>query len=179
MISRLSAYFLFIYLIFISPIFADSNSKEADGEIYQLEEISVTPGRFSISDSAQSPYIMPKEQMEKLPLIDNDIYRAAHSLPGVVADDFSARFSLRGGDRDETVVRLDGMELYDPYHLQDFTKPVAIIVGTEATGLSEVWLENADERIIIPMSGSIDSLNVSVSAAILIFEAKSQRDFKF
>ena len=66
-----------------------------------------------------------------------------------------------------------------PYHLQDFTKPVAIIVGTEATGLSEVWLENADERIIIPMSGSIDSLNVSVSAAILIFEAKRQRDFKF
>ena len=52
----------------------------------------------------------------------------------------------------------------------------AIIVGTEATGLSEEWLQNSHQSIIIPMQGEIDSLNVSVSAAILIFEAKRQRD---
>ena len=98
-----------------------------DQEVYQLEEISVTPGRFSISESIPSPYIMIKSDMDKLPLIDNDVYRAAHNLPGVVADDFSARFSLRGGDRDETIVRLDGMELYDPYHLQDFGGAVSLI----------------------------------------------------
>ena len=61
------------------------------------------------------------------------------------------------------------------YFRMDFTRPTAIVVGTESTGLSSQWLENSDDSIIIPMEGKIDSLNVSVSAAILIFEAKRQR----
>lgn len=65
-----------------------------------------------------------------------------------------------------------------PYHTINYKKPSAIVVGTEATGLSEQWLKNASENVIIPMQGKIDSLNVSVSAAILIFEAKRQRGFK-
>jgi len=63
------------------------------------------------------------------------------------------------------------------YNTQDFTKPTAIVVGTEATGLSNAWLESATQNIIIPMQGEIDSMNVSVAAGILIFEAKRQRDF--
>lgn len=64
------------------------------------------------------------------------------------------------------------------YETVNFKKPCAIIVGTESTGLSDHWLENSTENIFIPMQGQIDSLNVSVSAAILIFEAKRQRNFK-
>lgn len=59
----------------------------------------------------------------------------------------------------------------------DFSKASAIIVGTEATGLSAEWLEASDQNIIIPMQGEIDSMNVSVAAGILIFEAKRQRGF--
>ena len=62
-----------------------------------------------------------------------------------------------------------------PYHDIDFKTATAIVVGTEATGLSEEWLENSDQNIIIPMHGEIDSMNVSVAAGILIFEAKRQR----
>jgi len=62
-----------------------------------------------------------------------------------------------------------------PYHTVDFTTPTAIVVGTEALGLSEKWLEEATQNIIIPMEGEIDSMNVSVAAGILIFEAKRQR----
>jgi RNA methyltransferase, TrmH family len=65
-----------------------------------------------------------------------------------------------------------------PYHLQRFTNPTAIIVGTEATGLSKDWIQAATQNIMIPMQGKIDSMNVSVSAAILIFEAKRQRQFE-
>ncbi|AMA48943.1 MULTISPECIES: TrmH family RNA methyltransferase [Flavobacterium] len=64
------------------------------------------------------------------------------------------------------------------YHTQDYTKPTALVVGTEATGLSEAWRTEATQNIIIPMQGAIDSMNVSVAAAILIFEAKRQRNFK-
>ncbi|MEM1257449.1 MAG: RNA methyltransferase [Bacteroidota bacterium] len=60
----------------------------------------------------------------------------------------------------------------------NFSGPTAIVVGAEATGLSQEWLNNADQNIIIPMQGEIDSMNVSVSAAILIFEAIRQRGFK-
>jgi TrmH family RNA methyltransferase len=61
------------------------------------------------------------------------------------------------------------------YHKTDFTQPSAIVMGTEADGLTDYWLKNADSRIKIPMRGYIDSLNVSVSTAILTFEAMRQR----
>ncbi|WP_255572985.1 TrmH family RNA methyltransferase [Hanstruepera marina] len=64
------------------------------------------------------------------------------------------------------------------YHTQNYTKPSAIVVGTEATGLSQEWRDASNQNIIIPMQGEIDSMNVSVAAGILIFEAKRQRDFK-
>jgi TrmH family RNA methyltransferase len=63
------------------------------------------------------------------------------------------------------------------YQDTDFTGPTAIIMGTEADGLSPFWLENADVRIKIPMRGKIDSLNVSVSTAVITFEAVRQRGF--
>ncbi|AOZ99979.1 MULTISPECIES: TrmH family RNA methyltransferase [Flavobacterium] len=63
------------------------------------------------------------------------------------------------------------------YHTQDYTKPTALVVGTEATGLTQEWRDAATQNIIIPMQGEIDSMNVSVAAAILIFEAKRQRGF--
>jgi TrmH family RNA methyltransferase len=63
------------------------------------------------------------------------------------------------------------------YHDCNFTGKSAIVMGTEDIGLSTEWLENSIENIIIPMQGEIDSLNVSVAAGILIFEAKRQRGF--
>lgn len=63
------------------------------------------------------------------------------------------------------------------YHIQDYTTPTALVVGTEATGLTEAWRIKATQNINIPMQGQIDSMNVSVAAAILLFEAKRQRGF--
>jgi len=63
------------------------------------------------------------------------------------------------------------------YQDTDFTGSSAIVMGTEADGLTDFWLDNADARIKIPMRGKIDSLNVSVSTAVLTFEAMRQRGF--
>jgi RNA methyltransferase, TrmH family len=65
-----------------------------------------------------------------------------------------------------------------PYDQIDFKQPAAIVMGTEATGLSDVWTKNSDANIIIPMQGRIDSMNVSNAAAIIVFEAMRQREFK-
>jgi TrmH family RNA methyltransferase len=64
------------------------------------------------------------------------------------------------------------------YHEADFKLPTAIIMGTESTGLTKIWLDACDEQILIPMLGKMDSLNVSTSTAILVFEAMRQRGFK-
>lgn len=64
------------------------------------------------------------------------------------------------------------------YHQINYTKSSAIVVGTEATGLSKIWREKATQNINIPMEGQIDSMNVSVAAAIILFEAKRQRKIK-
>ncbi len=61
------------------------------------------------------------------------------------------------------------------YTSENFTNATAIVVGTEATGLTQIWRDTATKNIHIPMQGSIDSMNVSVAAAVLIFEAKRQR----
>ncbi len=64
------------------------------------------------------------------------------------------------------------------YHETDFNRPAAIVMGSEANGLSSTWLEGADDLVKIPMMGKIDSMNVSASAAIVIFEALRQRGFR-
>ena len=62
-----------------------------------------------------------------------------------------------------------------PFTDVDYKNPTAIILGSEADGLSAKWRKNADQKIKIPMQGIADSLNVSVSAAVIVFEAVRQR----
>jgi tRNA (guanosine-2'-O-)-methyltransferase len=83
-------------------------------------------------------------------------------------------------------LRNDGFKIYasqvsddskDIYDL-DFTISTAIVLGNENRGISEEAAKYADERFIIPMFGMVQSLNVSVSAAITIYEAVRQRKIK-
>ncbi len=62
------------------------------------------------------------------------------------------------------------------YTQADFTKAVACVVGSEEAGLSDFWLKNSNEQIKIPMQGKADSLNVSATAAILLYEVLRQRN---
>jgi TrmH family RNA methyltransferase len=61
------------------------------------------------------------------------------------------------------------------YQYEDFTGGSAFVMGSEADGLTDTWRKEADRIIQIPMAGIADSLNVSVSAAVLVFEAVRQR----
>ncbi len=61
------------------------------------------------------------------------------------------------------------------YTAVDFSQPTAIIAGSEAQGLSPFWLSNANKQVRIPMHGSVDSLNLSISVALLLYEALRQR----
>lgn len=80
--------------------------------------------------------------------------------------------------KNEIAVYCTYLKASQPYHQVDYTRASAIVMGTEATGLSDEWVKNSDANIIIPMQGKIDSMNVSTSAAVVVFEACRQRGFK-
>ena len=61
------------------------------------------------------------------------------------------------------------------YTAPDLTRPVAVIMGSEAHGLSPLWLDAADAVVHIPMRGLVDSLNLSTATAILLYEVVRQR----
>jgi 23S rRNA (guanosine2251-2'-O)-methyltransferase len=63
----------------------------------------------------------------------------------------------------------------DNYYQTDFTRPTAIVMGAEDTGVSDILLRKVDQLIKIPMHNKFDSLNVSVAAGVLNYEAVKQR----
>lgn len=85
--------------------------------------------------------------------------------------------ALQWFHENEVITLAAALTAKEEYHRINLTCPVAIIFGTEATGLSDFWLNKSDKQILIPMRGQIDSLNVSISAAIIVFEAMRQRNF--
>ena len=96
------------------------------------------------------------------------------------------RERFKSVDECYNALRKDGFKIYashisedakDIYDL-DFTVKVAIVLGNEHRGISEDATKLADERFSIPMYGMVQSLNVSVSAAITIYEAMRQRKLK-
>jgi RNA methyltransferase, TrmH family len=97
---------------------------------------------------------------------------AAFTVPCVACgSEECIRFLKDRGIRILTAQLQDSRLYYDT----PMTEGTAIVMGTESTGLTDVWRKAADAHIRIPMLGKLDSLNVSVSAAILLFEAVRQR----
>jgi len=61
------------------------------------------------------------------------------------------------------------------YTRQNLRLPLAVVVGTEDEGLSDLWMSHADQRVKIPMLGKVNSLNVSIATALIVYEARRQR----
>lgn len=94
------------------------------------------------------------------------------SVPVVVCDTESW---FRWAEEKNITTAIASVQAQKLYFKADLTRPMALAFGTEADGLTKIWYENSSEHLVIPMAGKIDSLNVSASAAIMIFEAVRQR----
>ncbi len=87
---------------------------------YLIEEIVVAPSQITLLDQGpRSKPLFTSEDIEVLPRISDDLYRALSRLPGTAGGDISAKFNVRGGVDDEVLVLLDGQEIYQPFHLKD------------------------------------------------------------
>lgn len=98
-----------------------------------LSEVTVTPGQFAIMGSqTATQQTLTREDIQTMSQTGDDIYRAIARLPGISGSDFSAKFTVRGGDNEEVLVLLDGLELYEPFHIKDINGGVLSIIDTEA-----------------------------------------------
>ncbi|HZW39312.1 MAG TPA: RNA methyltransferase [Ignavibacteriaceae bacterium] len=112
------------------------------------------------------PKIGKKSSASAFKWIERDKYKSVDDCYGTLKAD---GFKIYASHLSE-----DAKNMYE----LDFSEKVAIVVGNEHRGISEEALAAADERFIIPMFGMVQSLNVSVSTAIILYEALRQRTLK-
>ena len=112
----------------------DTRPPETPTEI-ALDEIVVTASHSILREDPISTVGLNREQIEELPHFGDDLFRAMTILPGTSANDFSAAFNVRGGFNREVLVRIDGLEIYEPFHLKDFQGSFSILDPSLTAGV--------------------------------------------
>ncbi len=99
---------------------------------FRLAEVTIAPGSFSFLEAGSATrQTISRTQIQSAPF-GEDLFRAMNRLPGLSSGDYGAHFSIRGGRHDETLILLDGLEIYEPFHLKDFNDGALSIFDVEA-----------------------------------------------
>lgn len=127
------------------------------------------------ADAAQATAVVVCDPLTDIynPNLIRSSLGAIFTVPCVACSSLECIKFLKENNIKILTAQLQDSELY--YHTP-MRGATAIVMGTESTGLTQAWREAATAHIRIPMRGELDSLNVSVSAAILLFEAVRQRE---
>ncbi|MFC1563275.1 TonB-dependent receptor domain-containing protein, partial [candidate division KSB1 bacterium] len=121
------------------------------------DPIVVTPGRFTVEKTeSTAPQILSRSEIEEMPHIGEDIYRAVQILPGLASNDFTSQFHIRGGEEDEVLVRMDGMELYKPFHIRDFEGGAVSAINAKLIKKVELLMGGYPSEFGDKMSGVFD-----------------------
>lgn len=149
-------------------------------------EVIVTPGYYGVMQpSLARSQTLTRLQIETVPQLGEDVYRTISRLPGVAADDFTAKFSVRGESVDAVYVTLDGLPLVEPYHLRDIGGALSI-VDLAALGQAELIAggpsaEYGDETAGVFTLHSVDPrpdrMRTSVGLSISNVRAMTQGGF--
>jgi hypothetical protein len=128
-----------------------------------LAQIVVTPSRFTIlGDATESRQFLSREDVQRVPHLSDDLYRAIGRVPGTTSADVSARFNLRGGEEDEVQVLVDGAEIHDPFHVRDLYRAFSTI-DAETVGAVELLSGGYPVQYGGRMSGVVDMHTIAPS----------------
>ncbi|MBK9989729.1 MAG: TonB-dependent receptor [Verrucomicrobia bacterium] len=97
-------------------------------EVIKLAACIVTPSQFGIGDEQIARNVtLTREDLQTLPQIGEDLYRAINRLPGLSSNDISAKFLVRGAPNRQVLSRFDGVDLIEPFHLKDYDGALSIV----------------------------------------------------
>ncbi len=107
----------------------DSVSVFLESAPIRLDEIVVMPSTYGILKESRivTSHTLTREDVQTRPHLGEDIFRAVDRLPGVATHDITAKFHVRGGPNNQVLTLLDGLELYEPFHLKDADAALSII----------------------------------------------------
>lgn len=127
--------------IFVENIVVSDQQNYDAGTLYiqetaiSLDDVVISAGSYSIMEKAStaSSLVMTEENIKNMAFAE-DITRAVSRLPGISASDYTSKFAIRGGEADEVLISVDGMELYEPFHQRDYSGGLFNIVDIETIG---------------------------------------------
>jgi hypothetical protein len=94
----------------------------------KLEEIVVHASRYRLTaDLTGSAAVLTQEDISNMPRLGDETLRAVQRLPGFASNGFSSLGAVRGGEPNETAIVLDGLRLYEPFHLKNFLSPISLL----------------------------------------------------
>jgi hypothetical protein len=122
-----------------------------------LDEIVVTSSRYALaSDVPEVHTLLTQEELEALPRLAEDTLKAVHRLPGAASNGLAGLAHLRGGEANESLVLLDGLPLYEPFHLRLLQSPASVLDERIIEGL-DVYAGGFTADFGDRMSGMIDA----------------------
>ena len=134
------------------------------GAAAPLEEIVIAASRYSLSsDTPDVHTFFTQEQIETLPRLADDSLKAVHRLPGAASNGLSGLANMRGGEDSETLIVLDGLPLYEPFHLRLLLSPTSVLDPRILSGL-DVYAGGFTARYGDRMSAVIDATSVRPAA---------------
>jgi outer membrane receptor protein involved in Fe transport len=124
-------------------------------------EVEVTPSRFAmLRAETESRQLLSRSDVDRLPHLADDLLRVTHFLPSAAAGDLSARFSIRGGHPDEVMMMVDGLQIFEPFHVKEFNGVFGMIDSEAISGvdlLAGGFTAEYGDR----MSGVMDMVSVT------------------
>ena len=118
----------FRWLGFVVPPFVLHATAIAAESPISLGQVVVTPSKFGVAEErATIGATLTSAELETLPQLGDDLFRSIARLPGLAADDFTARFWVRGAPNGQLLARLDGVDLLEPFHLKDVDGALSIV----------------------------------------------------
>jgi len=101
-----------------------------------VKTIVVSPGRFNLGAEPVTHQTLSREEITSVPQLADDFFRSTIRLPGMAGNDFSTKFTVRGGEYEEVLVTLDGLEIHEPFHMKDIDGgAISIIDGSTIQGV--------------------------------------------
>ncbi len=129
-----------------------------------LAEIDVTASYGIDRSEPVATGALSSEEVLSLPRLGNDLLRGIRAIPGVTANDATAQFNVRGGLFRDTSIRIDGLEIYEPYHLKDFDNGVFSIVDPEVIGFLDLIPGGFPAEYGDKMAGVLDMTTARASS---------------